>query len=195
MSPLAAERSIFTATKNKQMKKNVLVFGLISGALISIFMSGSMIYMSKNPNAEHGTSSMVVGFLSMIIAFSLIFVAVKTYRDKQNGGVVGFGKAFLMGVLIALIGSTMYVITWAFVHHYYLPDFMEKYAAAMIENARATSTPEELQKFTVKMNEQKEMYKNPVWFSLFTYMEILPVGLIVALISALILKRKKAAVA
>jgi hypothetical protein len=177
------------------MKKNVLVFGIISGLLISIFMSGSMIYASKNPDAEHGTNSMLIGYLSMLIAFSLIFVAVKNYRDKQNDGVISFGTAFKMGLLIALIGSTMYVITWAFVYHYYLPDFMEKYVAQMIENARATSTPQELQQFTVKMNEQKEMYKNPIWFSLFTYMEILPVGLIVSIITALILKRKTAVVA
>jgi hypothetical protein len=177
------------------MKKNVLVFGIIAGVLISIFMSASMIYASKNSDADHGVNSMLIGYLSMLIAFSLIFVAVKTYRDKQNGGVVSFGSAFKMGLLIALIASTMYVITWAFVYHYYLPDFMEKYAAQMIENARATSTPQELQQFTAKMNEQKEMYKNPIWFSLFTYMEILPVGIIISLISALLLKRKKETVA
>lgn len=173
------------------MKKNVLVFGLISGAVVSIIMSISMITMSKNPDANHGASSMIIGYLSMLVAFSLIFVAVKTYRDKQNGGVISFGKAFKMGLLIALIGSTMYVITWAFVYNYYMPDFMEKYCAQMIENAKATSTPAELQKLTDQLNTQKEMYKNPLFFVLFTYMEILPVGLIVSLISALILKRNK----
>jgi Protein of unknown function (DUF4199) len=177
------------------MKKNVLVFGFIAGLVASTVMAISMIYTSKHPEQKAGTGSMVVGFLSMIIAFSLIFVAVKTYRDKQNGGVVSFGKAFQMGLLIALIGSTMYVITWALVHHFYMPDFMEKYVAQMIENAKATSTTEELQKFTAKMNEQKEMYKNPVFFTLFSYMEILPVGLIVSLITALILKRRNAIVA
>ncbi|MBX9785337.1 MAG: DUF4199 domain-containing protein [Chitinophagaceae bacterium] len=173
------------------MKKNVLVFGLISGLLISIFMSASMIYASKNPGAEHGTNSMLIGYLSMLIAFSLIFVAVKTYRDKQNTGVISFGQALKMGLLIALIGSTMYVLSWALVYNLYLPDFMDKYAESMIKHAK----PEELQAITKKAQEYKEMYKNPLMFTFMTYMEILPVGLIVALITALILKRKKAVVA
>lgn len=173
------------------MKKNVLVFGIISGLLISIFMSASMIYASKNPDAEHGTNSMLIGYLSMLIAFSLIFVAVKTYRDKQNGGVISFGQAFKMGLLIALIGSTMYVISWALVYNLYLPDFMDKYAESMMKQAK----PEELQAVTKQAQEYKDMYKNPFLFTFMTYMEILPVGLIVSVITALILKRKTAVVA
>ncbi len=173
-----------------QMKKNVLVFGIISGLVISIFMSISMISMSKNPDADHEVNSMLIGYLSMLIAFSLIFVAVKTYRDKQNGGVISFGKAFKMGLLIALIGSTIYVITWSLVYNLFLPDFMDKYADAMIKKAK----PEELQKVTTEVQGYKEMYKNPFMFTFMTYMEILPVGLIVALITALLLKRKQKAV-
>lgn len=172
------------------MKKNVLVFGIISGLLISIFMSASMIYASKNPDAEHGTNSMLIGYLSMLIAFSLIFVAVKNYRDKQNDGVISFGSAFKMGLLIALIASTMYVISWALVYNLYLPDFMDKYVDAMIKRAK----PEELQKVTTEAQDYKDMYKNPFMFTFMTYMEILPVGLIVSVITALILKRKTAVI-
>ncbi|NCU03670.1 MAG: DUF4199 domain-containing protein [Chitinophagaceae bacterium] len=172
------------------MKKNVLVFGLISGLIVSTLMAFSMIYMYNNPNADHGAGSMVVGYLSMLLAFSLIYVAVKNYRDKQNGGVISFGKAFKIGLLIALIGSTMYVIMWAFLYNFYMPDFMERYCAQMIENAKATSTPEEVQKTIAQMNEYKEVYKSPFGFVLYTYFEILPVGILVSLITALILKRK-----
>ncbi|MBP6686430.1 MAG: DUF4199 domain-containing protein [Lacibacter sp.] len=176
------------------MKKNVLVFGLISGLVVSTIMAISMITMYKNPNADHGVGSMIIGYLSMLVAFSLIYVAVKNYRDKQNGGVISFGKAFKMGLLIALIGSTMYVIMWSIVYNFYMPDFMDRYCAQMIENAKTTSTPAELQKLTEQMNSQKEMYKSPLFFVLFTYIEILPVGLLVSVITALILKRKTAKV-
>ena len=172
------------------MKKNVLVFGLISGFVVSTLMAISMVTMYNNPDAGHGGGSMIIGYLSMLVAFSLIFVAVKNYRDKQNAGVISFGKAFKIGLLIALIGSTMYVIMWSIVYNFYMPDFMDKYCAQMIESAKATSTPAALQQLTEQMNTQKEMYKNPLFFVLFTYMEILPVGLIVSLITALILKRK-----
>ena len=176
------------------MKKNVLVFGLISGLVVSTIMAISMITMYKSKIADHGAGSMIIGYLSMLVAFSLIYVAVKNQRDKQNGGVISFGKAFKMGLLIALIGSTMYVIMWAIVYNFYMPDFMERYCAQVIENERATSTPAEIQKLTEQMNTQKEMYKNPLFFVLFTYIEILPVGLLVSLITALILKRKTAKV-
>lgn len=177
------------------MKKNVLVFGFISGLVVSTIMAFSMIYMSKHPELEAGTGSMIVGYLSMLIAFSLIFVAVKNFRDKQNAGVISFGRAFLIGVLISFIASTMYVITWAFIHNYFMPDFMEKYAASMIENARKNAAPAELQKTIEQMNSYKELYKNPFFFAMFSYMEILPVGLIVSLITALVLKRKQATAA
>lgn len=173
------------------MKKNVLVFGIIAGLVISAFMSISMIMASKNPNAEHGKSSMIIGYLAMLITFSLIFVAVKTYRDKQNGGIISFLQALKMGLLIALIASTIYVITWACVYNLYLPDFMDKYADSMIKAAK----PEELQTVTAEAQKYKEMYKNPLWFAFFTYMEILPVGIIVSLITALLLKRKKVTLA
>jgi hypothetical protein len=175
------------------MKKNVLVFGFIAGLVVSLFMGISMTMMYNNPNADHGVSSMVIGYLSMLVAFSFIFVAVKNYRDKQNGGVVSFGKAFSMGLLIAFIGSTMYVISWAFLYNFYMPDFMDRYCAQMIENAKPTSTPAKLKELTEQLNTQKELYKNPVYFVLFTYFEIFPVGVLVSLIAALILKRKKVA--
>lgn len=175
------------------MKKNVLVFGLISGLVVSTIMAISMTYMSKHSEACGSVSSMIVGYLSMLVAFSLIFVAVKNFRDKQNGGIISFGKAFTIGLLIALIGSTMYVITWALVYHYVMPDFMDRYVAQIIEHAKATSTAAELQKLTEQMNAQRENYKNPVFFSLMTYMEILPVGIVVSLAAAFVFKRKSAA--
>lgn len=174
------------------MKKNVLVFGLISGLVVSTLMAISMVTMYNNPDAGHGGGSMIIGYLSMLVAFSLIFVAVKNYRDKQNGGVISFGKAFKIGLLIALIGSTMYVIMWALLYNFYMPDFMDRYCAQMIENAKPTSSPAKIQELTEQMNTQKEMYKNPLFFVLFTYFEIFPIGLIVSLVTALILKRKAA---
>lgn len=172
------------------MKKNVIVFGLAAGFVVSITMSIGMITASKNPNAEHGNVSMMIGYLSMLVAFSLIYVAVKNYRDKKNNGVVSFGKAFLIGLLISLIASTMYVVTWAFLYHFYLPDFMDKYTSQMLEAAKATSTPAQLAEKTKEMNNYKELYKSPVFFTLMTYAEILPVGLLVSIITALLLKKK-----
>jgi hypothetical protein len=175
------------------MKKNVLVFGAISGVLVSTFMFFSMLYCSKHPDFE-GSSSMVVGYASMLVAFSFIFVAIKNYRDQYNNGTVTFGKAFQIGLYIALIASTCYVITWAFEYNFLFPDFMDKYSQNMIDQmTKGGASQQMIDAQIAEMAGYKEMYKSPVFFALFTYMEILPVGLIVTLISALILKRKATA--
>lgn len=172
------------------MKRTVLTYGLIAGAVVSIFMSVTMIITASDEKIHTGASSMVIGYLGMLIAFAFIFVAVKSHRDKQNGGVISFGKAFGMGLLIALIASTLYVATWAIVYKNFLPGYMDKYCAVMIEEAKASLSGAALQEKIEEVNNAKEMYATPWGFVLFTYAEILPVGILVSLIAALILKRK-----
>ena len=172
------------------MKRTVLVFGLFAGLIVAATMGIFMAICYKDPAAGMGTGSMIIGFLSMIIAFSLIYVGVKNYRDKELGGTISFGKAFKMGLLIALVASTIYVITWAIVYTYVMPDFMDIYSAEIVKQAAQESTAAAQAKAD-EMAKYKEMYKNPVLFVLFTYMEILPLGILISLITALILKRKR----
>jgi len=175
------------------MKKVVITYGLIAGAVVSAFMAVSMI--SQKDHLENmGTGSMIIGYLGMLISFTFIFVAVKNYRDKQNGGIVSFGKAFSIGLLISLIASVMYVITWSLVYKYHMPDFMENYSAKMIANAKNTLSGTALEKEIASINNAKALYASPFGFVLFTLAEIFPVGLLVSLIVALVLKRKKPAV-
>ncbi len=176
------------------MKRNILVFGTIAGLLVSAFMGTSMaIMLSSGSEMEGGSGAMIIGFASMAVAFSFVFVGIKNFRDKQNGGVLTFGQGFLMGFLISLLASTLYVITWAVEYHYFFPDFMEKYAALQIKELNASHLkPDELAKKIKGVQEAKENYKNPLFFALYTYTEILPLGLLITVISALILKRKHA---
>ncbi|MFM2018981.1 MAG: hypothetical protein RL007_2637 [Bacteroidota bacterium] len=172
------------------MKRTVLVFGLIAGLVVSAFMAISMA-IASNMEGSHGAGSMLVGYASMLIAFSFVFVGIKSYRDKHLDGSITFGKGFLTGFLIAFIASTLYVITWALEYNFFLTDFMDQYAQSMIDQAVAAgSTPEQIAVLQQEMQEGKAMYASPVGFTLITYMEILPLGVIVALISALILKKK-----
>ncbi|MCE7064862.1 DUF4199 domain-containing protein [Dyadobacter sp. CY326] len=169
------------------MKKTILVCGLIAGIIVSVFMvtSAAMCYKS-----EDFDGSIVLGYASMLLAFSLIFVGVKNYRDKFSNGNVSFGKAFTIGLYITLIASTVYVIVWLFDYYIFVPDFMEKYAAHVIRQSQAEGlTGAEMQQKVAEMDGYKEMYKSPIMIILFTYLEILPVGLVVSLLSALILKR------
>ena len=170
------------------MKKVVLVYGIIAGLIVTGMMAFSTGYFCAKGDFEGG---MIYGYSAMIIAFSMIFVGVKTFRDKYNGGTINFGKAFKVGLFISLIASTIYVIGWLINYYCFMPDFMDKYAAVMIAKAKASGiSADELAKKTADMAQMKEWYKNPLFVILMTYVEILPVALVVTLISALILKRK-----
>ena len=173
------------------MKRTVFVFGLFAGLIVAATMGIFMAICYKDPASSMGTGSMIIGFLSMIIAFSLIYVGVKNYRDKQLNGSISFGKAFQMGLLITFVASTIYVITWAILYKFVMPDFMDIYSAEMVRQAGEESAAAAQAKAD-EMAKYKEMYKNPILFILFTYVEILPVGLLISLITALILKRKRA---
>lgn len=178
------------------MKKTSLVFGIIAGVIISIFMGISMAIMScGSGDADGGTTSMIIGFSAMAVAFSFIFVGIKNYRDKQNGGIITFGKAFLLGLLISLIASTLYVITWAVEFHFFMPDFMDKYSAMQVKQLQESGMSGTALTDAMKDIESATYnYKhNPFFFAAYTYMEILPVGLIITLISSFILRKKVAA--
>lgn len=171
------------------MKKNILIYGLISGLIVSAIM---VVIVSMYSDSSGFEGAMWVGYASMLIAFSMIYVGVKNYRDKYNGGAISFGKAFKIGILIALIASTIYVIVWMFEYQFFFPDFMEKYADHEINRAKANgASGAELAQKIKEMDQAKEMYKNPILRILMTYAEILPVGLLVSLLCALILKRKQ----
>lgn len=175
------------------MKKNIIIYGLIAGIIVSALMLTSVNYLSHcEGNVDYGTS-MLIGYASMLLAFSLVFVGIRNYRDKFNEGVISFGKAFKIGIMIALIASTIYVIAWLIDFFFFIPNFMEKYSAHMIDELKSSGASQtEIDKQTKEMANFAVMYKNPFFNAMMTYVEILPVGLIVTLISSLILKRKTA---
>lgn len=173
------------------MKKNILIYGLISGILVSVLMLASVNYYSHCEGSVDYNTSMLIGYASMIVAFSLVFVGIRNYRDKFNQGVITFGKAFKIGIFIVLIGSTIYVLAWLVDYFYFIPDFMDKYAAQTLENLKSSGASQaEIDAETAKMATFISNYQNPFFNAMVTYMEILPVGLLVTIISSLILKRK-----
>lgn len=172
------------------MKRILLVNGIIAGVIVSTIMGLTIAYFMQKGSCENG---MLIGYTSMVVAFSFIYVGVKNYRDRYLGGGITFGKAFKVGLGIALIGSTIYVITWLILNPLFFPDFAQMYANSELAAARAAGASEaELAKMSADMAGFIDVYKKPLINALFTYMEILPVGLLISLISAGILKRKQA---
>ena len=170
------------------MQKNVIVFGLIAGLIVCAVMVYSTAMCYSNADFD---SSMVLGYASMLVAFAFIFVGIVNVRDRYNNGVISFGKAFQIGLGITLIASSLYVVVWLVDYYLFVPDFMEKYTAHVLQETQAKGASQaELKEQVAQMKSYQEMYKNPLFVVLITYAEILPVGLLVSLISALILKRK-----
>ena len=165
------------------MKKNVIVFGLIIGVILCI----NMIYMVNlfytNPDFK---SNDYIGYAAMVVVFSLIFFGVRHYRNKKNDGYITFGKAFKIGALITLVASTMYVVVWLFYYYLFVPDFLDQYMSYVLKKTPA----EDIAAKTSEMENFKEMYENPFFVILLTYAEVVPVGLLVSLVSAFILKKK-----
>jgi hypothetical protein len=175
------------------MKKNIIVHGLIAGIIVSVLMLISVNSLSHREGNFDYNRSLIIGYASMLIAFSLVYVGIRNYRDKYNGGIISFGKAFKIGIMIVLIASTIYVIAWLIDYFFFIPDFSEKYSAHMIDNLKTNGASQaEIDKQTKEMANMSAMLNNPLYNALMTYLEILPVGLVVTLISSLILKRKTA---
>src|ERR1051325_3592647 len=115
--------------KTKAMKRNVLIFGSILGTILASHALYMVNLLCNNPSFEGND---VVGYAAMIVVFSLTFFGIRNYRNKELGGFISLAKAFKTGALIALIGSTIYVVTWLFYYYLVVPDFMDKYGEHMM---------------------------------------------------------------
>lgn len=166
------------------MKKNILIFGVILGTILCVNMVVMVNLMMSNPDFEGND---LLGYVAMVVVFSLIYFGIRNYRNKQLDGFITFGKAFKTGFLIALLASTMYVVTWLFYYYLFVPDFLDYYIDYVMK-----LTPEsDLSEKAKEMENFKEMYENPLFVVLVTYAEVLPVGLVITLISSFALKKKK----
>jgi hypothetical protein len=171
------------------MKKTVLTFGLISGAMSAVLMLAMFPFMDR-VGFDKG---MYVGYTAMVLCFLLVFFGIRSYRENVGGGEISFGRAFSVGILITLISSACYMITWEIIYFGFNPDFCEKYTTYMVEKAKASGASQQVIEATrEQMKQMKVMLDNPLLNSAMTFLEPLPVGLVITLISAVVLRKKKA---
>ena len=172
------------------MRKTVLTFGLIAGAILSVMMLLTLPFLDRI-GFDRGE---VIGYTTMVLAFLLVFFGVRSYRDNVAGGSVSFVRAFAVGSLIVAVASVCYVATWQIVYYKLAPDFGAKYTAHVVEQARAEGASQaEIDKKAADMQRMMDMYKNPAINVAITFLEPLPVGLVIALVSAGILGRRRRA--
>ncbi|MCU1240799.1 MAG: hypothetical protein JWO71_1525 [Candidatus Acidoferrum typicum] len=169
------------------MKKTVLIFGLISGAISSLMMVATVPFADKI-GFDKGE---VVGYTIIVLSFLLVFFGIRSYRDNVGNGQITFSKAFAVGISITLISCICYVVTWEILYFNFLHGFMDKYAAYMVEKLKASgASAAAVQVKLEELKKYKELYENPFFNAAMTFIEPLPIGLVITLISAGVLRRK-----
>jgi hypothetical protein len=174
------------------MKRVVLVYGLIAGAIVAALMIISQIFWRYGViNFDNGE---YYGYGSMIVALSMVFFGIKSYRDNQQDGSVGFWKAVQIGLLISLLGAVVYAGSWE-VYYQSSPEFrntfFDKYTEHQVDKLqKGRASAEIIEEARAQIAMMRDLYQNPALRFGFSMVEILPVGVIVTLISAGILRRK-----
>jgi hypothetical protein len=180
-------------SRRNLMKKVVITFGLISGVIIFgfVFLVTSL--------CERGVISLdrseLAGYTSMVIALSMIFFGIKSYRDNYGNGRVTFWKGVQIGLLISLIASVFYFAggeAYTAANPGFIDRFFDKYTQQYTEKMAAEGkSQQEIDGKIKEMRDMVKMLENPfLRFAIFV-MEILPVGIIITLISAAILRKKE----
>ena len=169
------------------MKKTILTFGLISGAISSLMMVATVPFVDKI-GFDKGE---ILGYTVIVLSFLMVFFGIRSYRDNAGHGQITFTKAFAVGMSITLISCIFYVVTWEILYFKFLPDFMDKYNAHIVEQLKTSgASAAAIQGQLEQMKKFKEMYANPFFNALITFIEPFPVGLVITLISAAVLRRK-----
>jgi hypothetical protein len=169
------------------MKKEVLTFGTISGLVTSILMGLSLLIADRIGSGH----SMVLGYTIMVASFLLVYFGIRSYRDNTLGGQISFGRAFVCGFLITLITCVCYVAMWEILYFNFMPHFMDGFFAAQIHKVQSAGLdPATTAAKIAEIQHSQQLYQNPFVNMAYTFMEPFPVGLVITIISAAILRRR-----
>lgn len=171
------------------MLRKILIYGVIAGLVAGVALSTTTVVMSHQMPQSY---SMALGYASMLVALSAVFVGIKRYRDVERGGVIRFWPAFGMGLAISVVAGILYVVAWEATQAITHMDFATSYGDAMIAQQKAKGVSgEALAKLTAEMARFKVQYANPLFRLPMTFIEIFPVGVLVSLVSAGLLRNPR----
>ena len=171
------------------MKKTVLTFGLISGVILATLMAATIPFADQIGFDR----SMYVGYTTMVLAFSLIFFGIRSYRENVGDGYISFGRALAVGFLIMGISTLCYVIAWEIIYFGgFVPGFFDKMIAHQLEKMRQSgSTEQQIAEMAKYYLSWKPFFDNPIKSALFTSLETSFPGIIITFLSAIILRKRR----
>ncbi len=166
------------------MQRTIMTHGLIAGLIIALGIILTIVFPTGH--------NMWVGYLIMLIGLSTVLLAIKSHRDKALGGVIKFWPAFLIGLGVALVASLAYVLIWEVylaATHY---SFMDDYTGHILAKKKTEGlSGAAYAKLAAEMAQMKKDYANPLNRLPETFMEIFPVGVLVTLVSAALLRNPR----
>ena len=170
------------------MTRIALIFGSIAAAIMT-----AMFLVTYPFKEQIGFDrAAIVGYTSMVLAFLLVYFGIRTYRDNVAGGSISFVRALKVGAMISAVACVWYVLMWQVVSTTMMPDYMDKYQAYVLDKARTEGETEaQLATRKAEMDKFAQMYKNPFIKAGFTLLEPLPVALVLTLVSAGVLSRRR----
>ncbi len=172
------------------MWRDILKYGAIAGLVVGTVMVVG--FWSAGGQMPHGAMGMVIGYATMLLALSAVFMGIKHHRDVAGGGVIRFWPAFGMGLGISFVAALFYVAAWELVQATIVSDFAGSYADSVIAAQKAKGLdPAALAKLTADMEAFKVQYADPMFRLPMTFTEIFPVGVLVSLVSALVLRNPR----
>jgi hypothetical protein len=171
------------------MLRMILVYGVIAGVIVGVPQFGMTVAMKNHLPLAAG---LLIGYATMLVALSAVFVAIKRYRDVDLGGVITFWRAFGLGLGISVIAGIFYVLAWEAALAVSHKDFAGEYAKVLIaqEKAKGVTGPA-LAKLVAEMDAFKRQYANPLYRFAEGFSEIFPVGVLVSLVSAALLRNSR----
>lgn len=173
--------------RNKQILFN---YGLLGGGVVVAGFFVSMWILGTDPAEMDFSQGQLIGYAVMLLAMSSVFFGVKAYRDRHRSGLISFKDAFLNGMIVVMVASILYVVGWMIYYPTFMPDFADQYLEFQKETLSEKGVSgEAYDRQIAQLENFNEAYKKPLVMAGVTFMEIFPVGLLVALISAFILKR------
>lgn len=170
------------------MLRSILIYGLVAGVIAGLPLSLFVI----SGFASHGALSMAVGYLAMLVALSAVFVAIKRRRDQDLGGVIRFWPALALGLGISAVAGVLYVVIWEICCALSHLDFASVYAASLVKSAEARGVAgEALARVKADAEAFRIQYANPLYRWPMSFMEIFPVGVLVSVVSAALLRNSR----
>lgn len=169
------------------MRKDVWKYGGLCGLVLAAGM-GLTVPFEHHIKASYG---MLVGYTIMVLSFLIVFVGVKHYRDTECGGVISFGRAFSAGALMMLLACICYVLMWEALSATVEKNFAHDYAAGMVRRAQKSGLQGAALEAKIAEAHQFEVsYSHPLYRMSMTLLEPLPVGIVLALVTAGVVRRR-----